>query len=280
MAPVFRALADPVGGCCSTGSSSAMARRSASCARRCPAMTRFGVMKHLGRAGGGGPRDDPARSAARSATSSTRCRSASSTTAGSASSPSRSSGRCRLMKRTLEAPMDTDRPRLRRLHQGGARAGLARDHRRRRHRPLLLRHARRLDLGGRAHRSPTPIPDGSRRGRRRWSSRSSRAGAVVMAFHAALGPRDRGRGPGPDDLGGRGRRRRRPEADGDDARSSPARGSRPSSPAASCYIVSGLKTILETGRTDGGRLTPRPREPEACAAAAPIESAHRPHAAR
>ena len=36
MAPVFRALADPIGASCSTGSSSAMARRWESCARTCP----------------------------------------------------------------------------------------------------------------------------------------------------------------------------------------------------------------------------------------------------
>ena len=111
--------------------------------------------------------------------------------------------------------------------------------------PLLLRHARRVRLARR-------LAARLRLSRRLASPPTARSleiepgRRVDMTFHAALGPRDRSRGPGPDDLGRSSRRGRRLEAHRHEALIA---GSRTAESFAGgvVYIVSGLKTLLETG---------------------------------
>ena len=137
------------------------------------------------------------------------------------------------------------RPHLFDLHQGLAGPRLAGHHRRRRHRPLLLgtrvasdwhgRLAARLRLSGRLARR-----------RRRSSSRSSPASHRDVV-PPALGPGDRRRGPDPDDLARRAGRGRAARSSRSPARSRPSSKSAESFAGGIVYIVSGLKTLLETG---------------------------------
>ena len=119
-----------------------------------------------------------------------------------------------------------------------------RDHRRRRHRPLLLRHAGRVRLDGRLPADLRLSGRLARRRRRRRSS-SSPAGARDV-LPSALGSGDRRRGPDPDDLAGRAGRGGRVEAHGHE-RARPNSKSAESFAGGIVYIVSGLKTLIETG---------------------------------
>ena len=110
-------------------------------------------------------------------------------------------GAMSFLKRTLEAPMDPVDHVYSVFHQGVARAGLARDHRRRRHRRLLLGTRVALDLGNRARRYYAN-PDG-RIAADGEVLEMDPGRRVAMAFHPRLVARDRGRGTRPDDLGGR-----------------------------------------------------------------------------
>ena len=157
--------------------------------------------------------------------------------------------------------MDTPRPRLFRLHQGRARPRLAGHHRGRRNRPLLLRHARGFRLvEGRPDR--LRVPGWLGRGRRRGPR--DRAGPARRRCRSTPdGIRGRRRRAGPDDLGGRADRRRRLEADR--TTSGLVAGSKMAEEFAGgiVYIVSGLKTVIETGeplaalerRNGGGRIS-------------------------
>ena len=111
---------------------------------------------------------------------------------------------------------------------------------------LLLRHPRELRLvEGRPDRLRVPRRLG--RGRRR-GPRDRPGPARDDVVPRPMGSRGRGRGPGPDDLGDRADRRRRARSSPSrPPASSPARRWPRSSSGGIVYIVSGLKTFVETG---------------------------------
>ena len=144
MAPIFRALGDPGRRVLLDRLFERDGQTLGELCEHCPEMTRFGVMKHLG-----GPRGRRARDDAtvgrekRHFLNPVPIRLVHDRWIGKFAEPV--VGAMTALKHHLEARW-TRRPRLRDRDQGLARPGLARDHRWRRHGPLLLRHARRVRL--------------------------------------------------------------------------------------------------------------------------------------
>ena len=203
MAPIFRALADPGRRVLLDRLFERDGQTLGELCAALPDMTRFGVMKHLGVL----EEADlvtTRRSAARSATSSTRCRSVSPTIAGSASSPSRSSGAMSILKTKLEAPMDP----VDHVYSVYIKASPERVWRAITDGDDTVRYY----FGTRVASDWEPgaaIPTPIRTARSPPTARCSRSSQAERGdvVPSSLVARDRGRGPGPDDLGGRARRR-------------------------------------------------------------------------
>ena len=246
MAPVFRALADPGRRVLLDQLFERDGQTLGELCAHLPAMTRFGVMKHLGVLEEAGlVTTQRVGREKRHFLNPVPIRLVHDRWTGKFAESI--VGSLKTIKAQLETPpMGTDQPRLQHLHQGIARPRLAGDHRRRRHRPLLLRDAGRVRLGdGLAADLYLSRTAASRPTGRCWTS--SPGESVDDVVPPALEPGDRCRGSGPDDLGRRADPRTAASKLTVTSALVPGSTIEGEFSGGVVYIVSGLKTFVETG---------------------------------